>query len=110
MQAILFLEILLLIHKIHKKRHSRGARWHLRECRRNFINYPQISKIEYNEVHLDLRALINIKQTRPGMSMTEKIALVIDVPWTGLLLKNSFKVGVTVQCLAKSRHKKGCND
>jgi hypothetical protein len=26
-------------------------------------------------------ALINTKQTRPGMSMTEEIALVIDVLW-----------------------------
>lgn len=30
--------------------------------------------------HLALSALINTKQTRPGVSMTEKIALVIDVP------------------------------
>lgn len=31
------------------------------------------------EWHLALSALIIIKQTRPGMSMAEKITLVIDV-------------------------------
>ena len=46
-------------------------------------NGPQISKIEYNEGHLAVSALINIKQTRSGMSMTEKIALMIDVPERG---------------------------
>jgi len=30
--------------------------------------------------HLALSALINTKRTRPGMSTTEKIALVLDVP------------------------------
>lgn len=30
--------------------------------------------------HLALSALINTKRTRPGISMTETIALVIDVP------------------------------
>ena len=48
--------------------------------------------------HLSLSVLINIKQTRPGMSMTEKITLVIDVPGrvcyfqkiVGLKLENCF--------------------
>ena len=39
-----------------------------------------LREIEYDEGYLALSALINIKRTRPGMSMTEKITLVIDVP------------------------------
>ena len=39
-----------------------------------------LREIEYDEGHLALSALIKLKQALPGMSMTEKITLVIDVP------------------------------
>ena len=41
------------------------------------------------EGHVSISALINTKQTRPGMSKTEKITLVIDVLGGFVICKNA---------------------